>query len=32
MQKTTVIGVSNEGPLKTKDGNGCGDVMEKETV
>lgn len=26
MQKTTVIEVLNEGSLKTKDANGCGDV------
>lgn len=33
MQKTTVIGVSNEGPLKTKDGNCCGDVYgERNSV
>mgnify|MGYP007073716041 CR=1 FL=1 len=33
MQKTTVVGVLNEGPLKTKDANGCGDVYgERNSV
>lgn len=32
MQKTTVIRVLNEGPLKIKDANGCGDVYGERNI